>query len=122
MKRDGGAQLICTSEHGFTVVELVTVIVVVSILVLTVTAKYFDLSASAERATCIKNQIALETAQTIFFAEAMIHEDGGRYAASLDELLPYLGQGTDPVCPAGGEYQLHANGAVSCSSPDHSRE
>lgn len=113
---------VIAAQRGFTVIELVIVIVVVSILALAASAKYIDLSANAERTACVKNQMALETAQKIFFAQEIIEGRNGRYATTLEELLPHIGQGVNPVCPTGGTYLLHADGSVSCSDPDHTRD
>lgn len=108
-------------QSGFTVVELVTTIVVLSILVLAVSARYMDLSNGAERSACISMQLALESAQTLFYTQQLIDGNKGRYAADLAELIPFLAHGTEPVCPGGGTYLLTGDGKISCSDADHAR-
>lgn len=104
-----------TSQKGFTLVELVVVIVLLGILGVTALGKYQDLSASAEAAALDGVASELAAASAINFAASqlgtadVIIDDGGDCAtASLDGLFAtgsfptgYTSAGTAGACAAG---------------------
>ena len=107
-------------EAGFTLIELIVVIVIVGILAASVVVKYQDVSATAKANACRSTQISLEQAQIMHYSVAAL-QGQPHYAESLDELIPYLTTTTLPQCQDGGTYTLNADGSISCSNPRHAR-
>jgi prepilin-type N-terminal cleavage/methylation domain-containing protein len=108
------------SEQGFSLVELIIIIVIIGVLAAVAVAHYNDVSNSGKIAVCKANQFSIETAQKIYL---MDHFDGGdsHFATSLEELRDYSCFQDDeiPVCPMGGTYVLLSGGIVKCSIPEH---
>jgi prepilin-type N-terminal cleavage/methylation domain-containing protein len=109
-----------TGEKGFTFVELIVVIVIISILVAASATKFIDLSNSAQAGACRANQLALETAQTMYYTENILNGNS-HYAESFDELIHYLQDETIPVCAGDGVYQILPDGKIKCSIAKHNR-
>ncbi len=107
-------------EDGFTIIELITVIVILGILAVTVVVRYQDFSATVKANACRSNQIALEKAQVMLYAVRALSGQPS-YAESLNDLLPYLTSATMPICQTGGTYSLNADGTVTCSDATHTR-
>jgi len=59
-----------SNKQGFTLVELVIVIVIIGILAAIAIPKFADLSDSAKVAACKQNQEAVESACTIYYANS----------------------------------------------------
>lgn len=89
-----------TSEKGFTLIELIVVIVIIGILAAVAVPKFMDLSDAAEAAACKQNQVAVESAANMLYAEAAM---GGAAAYPADIAAMVLaGQFTAaPTCPTG---------------------
>lgn len=71
-------------QSGFTLIELVTVIVILAILSATALHKFIDLQSETEEATINGLKSALETASSLTFAKAIVN---GK-SALADETLP----------------------------------
>ncbi|MCD6118112.1 prepilin-type N-terminal cleavage/methylation domain-containing protein [bacterium] len=110
------------NEKGFTLTEIIVVLIIVSILATAALSRFIDMSKAANRAACKVNQLSLQTAQTLLNAKSLIENGESHYASDLNELKPFLRKNLLPSCPSGGSYVIGANGSIFCTIPDHNRE
>ncbi len=111
-------------ESGYTLVELITVIVILGIIAAIAVPKFIDVSGEAKASQCQANQAAIEVAAALAYAQN---------AASGNAVFPawtdftanpsaYFASGIVPSCPAGGTYTYsQTNGTVTCSIAKHHR-
>jgi prepilin-type N-terminal cleavage/methylation domain-containing protein len=107
-------------ERGFSLVELIIVVVLLGILAAIASAKYVSFLNSANKATCISNQLALETADRLYYTAHAISGSAG-YATNLDDLKPYVNDGRIPKCPNNETYLVLPNGQIHCPLAQHAR-
>jgi len=117
MKRD---------QRGFTLMELMIVIVIIGVLAAIGVPAYNNYVKKAKAATCQANRRTLDTAVGLYYAEygfypgeePASHEN---YGKSLMELLGlYVDNATELTCPEGGAYTLDgASHKVVCSLAGH---
>jgi competence protein ComGC len=100
-------------ERGFTLVEMMAVLVVISILVSIVLGSYIFSTRKARETTCSANvRIVNEMATKYFY-------DTGGWPDTLDDLIPnYIRDSKSFVCPDSGQPYNYDNstGAVTCPS------
>ena len=105
-------------QRGFTIVELILIIVIVGVLASVLIPQSLDMSNMAKQAACVSNQKALETAQILYYTQTSLNGNA-QYATALSQLSQYIKSETLPECPSGGTYQLGLRGEISCSIPGH---
>lgn len=96
------------NQKGFTIMELMIVIVIIGILIAIAVPAYRNFTSRAQQAACESNQRTIESAAGLYFAEE------GAHTADIDDLAPYLDNLDALVCPTTGTYSL-ANGVVTCT-------
>ncbi len=103
-----------TSTKGFSLVELMVVVVIIGVLVSIAIPVYNTTTERAEEGACFANQRMIEGAASQY---AMNTGTKLEDVDDIDVLADYF-QGGVPKCPSGGTYTL-TDGKVSCSEHDH---
>lgn len=104
-------------DEGFTLVELMTVVLILGILVAVAVASFAMSTERSRRVTCQANQRSIASAINIY-REA--HD--GALPAVLDDLRPYVRwHNTFGHCPSTGATFTYdaATGDVHCPTPGH---
>lgn len=107
------------TDAGFTLVELIMVIVIVGILASVAVPKFVNLSDAANKAKCAANRGAINSAVVMAYA-ARVAEDPTQAEMlatfTIDSVsADMFATNAIPVCPTGGTYTL-TNGQVTCGT------
>ena len=80
------------SRKGFTLIELVMVIVIIGILAAVAIPKFISLSNEAEKAVCQSNVGAIRTALANFYAKCQVNETAVAGITHTNECFPVSAQ------------------------------
>jgi prepilin-type N-terminal cleavage/methylation domain-containing protein len=113
MNADGQA---CQRDRGFTVVELMAVLMVIAILVMIAVASAALPRARAERVACYSNQRVIEDAVPLFETET------NREPVALTELLPFIKGRSIAFCTSDPSVALEFDpSTMMVTCPNHPR-
>ena len=93
---------IIRSSEGFTLVELMLVIVILGVLSSAAIPRFVSVKSGAQEAACRQNLKSMATIEHMYFAE------NNSYTANVSELNTYLTNASVLQCPA-----AHSNYTVS---------
>lgn len=102
------------NQKGFTLMELMIVIVIIGVLAAIGVPAYNNYVKSAKEKACAANVSVIQNALYIAAAESSV---GDIDDVTLDDAADNLTGGVLPTCPLGGTYSAAA-GVVSCNHGD----
>lgn len=101
------------NRKGFTLIELVVVIVILGILMMLVIPRVSEYQKGAQQTTCKGNQRILSSSQAAYYATEKA------YALSCDALVTAKLIPTDIKCPTAGATGNHNNYSISNATEDY---
>lgn len=101
-------------RKGFTLIELVMVIVVISVLAAIAIPKFIDLQANAKQAACDGNLATIRSAVAAYYAKTAVAGSAAfPTTLSLTTFITnYFAAGTLPACPYANAYTYNATTGV----------
>lgn len=101
------------NEKGFSLIELMTVVIIISILILIAVPVYKYTKANSQEKACQANQRIVEGA-VVMWAGAESGREVTATKPTWDDLKPYWKGEPQPVCPLDKDSFELRNGQVTC--------
>lgn len=92
------------NKKGFTLIELVMVIVIIGILAAIAIPRFMDLRKEARQASCMATGGAIRGALSSFYASTALRTATPHFPAAIASLTSYLQTGT-PDAPTSGTWE-----------------
>lgn len=101
------------NQKGFTIMELLIVIVIIGILIAIAVPAYNNFRARAQHTACEANRRTIKSAWGLWLADGAVPAALANDAAIAAALAPYMG--TVPHCTTTGAFSIDINGVVTCT-------
>ncbi|MCX5665643.1 MAG: prepilin-type N-terminal cleavage/methylation domain-containing protein [Candidatus Omnitrophica bacterium] len=113
--------MIKKTNSGFTLIEIMIVVVIIGIVVAIALPNYFTSSKKSKQTTCIANLTKIDAAIDQWVLDENISPGAAISESDADAIYSIHIKGGRPVCPSGGTYAFHEVGGrpqVTCSKED----
>lgn len=108
-------------NSGFSLVEIMVVVVVIGIILAIALPNYFTSTVASKRASCIANLTKIDVAIDQWALENGIAPGTLISGSDEDDIYDNHIKGARPKCPSGGTYVFHEVGSrpqITCSKED----
>jgi MSHA pilin protein MshA len=103
-------------EEGFTLIELIMVIVILGILAAVAIPKFVNLSDQADMNACKSTRGTIASSASIYYADCAARNIPLTFPSSTDQVAKVMADGQWPVCPGKGTLTYNATtGTATCS-------
>lgn len=110
------------NQKGFTIIELVVVIIILGVLVAIALPRYFSLADNAQEAACLANMKSIEAAIMMDYSDRLLAGSGDALSDVVSDYVSdpgsFFTNNQAPKEPAGGSYTVVESGGqltITCS-------